>query len=107
VGSSQSVSFPIVVLNTIASAAIDEMTDALEAALAEGVDFESALAKVLKDTLKAASSIIFNGDEYSDDWQKQAKKRGLLNLKTTMESIPYLSSKKNIELFEKYHVLSE
>ncbi|HAC14897.1 MAG TPA: glutamine synthetase type III [Bacteroidetes bacterium] len=107
VGSSQSVSFPIVVLNTIASAAIDEMTDALEAALAEGVDFESALAKVLKDTLKAASSIIFNGDGYSDDWQKQAKKRGLLNLKTTMESIPYLSSKKNIELFEKYHVLSE
>jgi glutamine synthetase len=107
VGSSQSVSFPIVVLNTIAAAAIDEMTDALEAALNEGVDFEAALAKVLKDTLKAASSVIFNGDGYSDDWQKQAKKRGLLNLKTTMESLPYLSSKKNIDLFEKYHVLSE
>lgn len=107
VGSSQSVSFPIVVLNTIAAAAIDEMTDELEAALNEGVDFEAALAKVLKDTLKAASSVIFNGDGYSDDWQKQAKKRGLLNLKTTMESLPYLSSKKNIDLFEKYHVLSE
>jgi glutamine synthetase len=107
VGSSQSVSLPIVVLNTIVAAAIDEMTTSLEAEIKSGADFETALSKVLSDTLKATSKVIFNGDGYSDDWQKEAKKRGLLNLKTTMDSIPHFSAKKNIELFEKYNVLSE
>lgn len=107
VGSSQSVSFPIVVLNTIVADAIDTMTTYLEGEIASGVDFETALAKVLKDTLKATSKIIFNGDGYSDDWQKEAKKRGLFNLKTTMDALPYLSSEKNVKLFEKYQVLSE
>jgi glutamine synthetase len=107
VGSSQSVSFPIVVLNTIAANAIDEMTTLLEGEIASGVDFETALAKVLKDTLKSTSKIIFNGDGYSDDWQNEAKKRGLLNLKTTMDALPYLSSEKNVKLFEHYQILSE
>jgi glutamine synthetase len=107
VGSSQSVSFPIVVLNTIVANAIDIMTTALEGEITSGSDFETALAKVLKDTLKATSKIIFNGDGYSDDWQKEAKKRGLYNLKTTMDAIPYLSSEKNLKLFEHYQILSE
>lgn len=106
VGSSQSVSFPIVVLNTIVADAIDAMSDALEHELKGGLDIEAALAKVLKDTLKATSKIIFNGDGYSDDWQKEAKKRGLLNLKTTMDALPYLSSEKNVRLFGKYNILS-
>lgn len=107
VGSSQSVSFPIVVLNTIVANAIDVMTTSLEGEIASGVDFETALAKVLKDTLKSTSKIIFNGDGYSDNWQKEAKKRGLLNLKTTMDALPYLSSEKNVKLFEHYQILSE
>jgi glutamine synthetase len=107
VGSSQSVSFPIVVLNAIVAKAIDEMVTVLEGELNAGVDLETALAKILKDTLKATSKVIFNGDGYSDDWQKEAKKRGLLNLKTTMDALPYLVSEKNVKLFEKYHILTE
>lgn len=107
VGSSQSVSFPIVVLNTIVANAIDVMTTSLEGEIASGIDFETALAKVLKDTLKSTSKIIFNGDGYSDNWQKEAKKRGLFNLKTTMDALPYLSSEKNVKLFEHYQILSE
>jgi glutamine synthetase len=106
VGSSQSVSFPIVVLNTIVAEALDTMTTALEGELESGVDFEMALAKVIKQSLKATSKIIFNGDGYSEDWQIEAKKRGLLNLKSTFDSLPYLGSEKNIKLFEKYNVLN-
>jgi glutamine synthetase len=107
VGSSQSVSFPITVLNCIVASALEAMTDSLEALITGGMDFESALAKTLKDTLKASSKIIFNGDGYSEEWQLEAAKRGLLNLKTTMDAIPYLTSDKVVKLFEKYHVLSE
>jgi glutamine synthetase len=107
VGSSQSVSFPIVVLNTIVASAVEEMTSALESEVSNGSDFETALSKVLHSTLKHTGKVIFNGDGYSDDWQKEAKKRGLLNLKTTMDAIDHLNAKKNVELFEKYNVLSE
>lgn len=107
VGSSQSVSFPIVVLNTIVANAVEEMTNSLEAEIANGSDFETALSKVLHTTLKNTGKVIFNGDGYSDDWQKEAKKRGLLNLKTTMDAIGHLNAKKNVELFEKFNVLSE
>lgn len=107
VGSSQSVSFPIVVLNTIVANAVEEMANSLEEEVANGSDFETALSKVLHNTLKSTGKIIFNGDGYSDGWQKEAKKRGLLNLKTTMDAIEHLNAKKNIELFEKYNVLSE
>jgi glutamine synthetase len=61
---------------------------------------------VLQSTLKETYKIVFNGDGYSDDWQKEAAKRGLLNLKTTMDAIPYLVSKKNLSLFERFKVLS-
>jgi len=107
VGSSQSVSLPIVVLNTIVASAVEEMTNELESEVTNGSDFETALSKVLHNTLKTTGKVIFNGDGYSDAWQKDAKKRGLLNLKTTMDSIEHLSAKKNVDLFEKYNVLSE
>ncbi len=107
VGSNQSVSFPIVVLNAIVSAALDDLTTLLEGELEGGADFETALGTVISKSLKATSKIIFNGDGYSDDWQKEAAKRGLFNLKTTMDALPYLTSEKNVKLFEKYHILSE
>jgi len=107
VGSSQSVSFPIVVLNTIVAEALDIMTTALENELEKGTEFEAALAKVIKSTLKESSKIIFNGDGYSDDWQKEAAKRGLLNLKSTYEALPQLGTDKNLKLFSKYEVLND
>lgn len=107
VGSAQSVSFPVTVLNTIMADALDEMNDQLESALASGQDIESALAAILKSTMKDCDKIIFNGDGYSDDWQKEAKKRGLLNLRSTMDALPLLNSGKNVELFETYKVLTK
>ncbi|MDZ7807107.1 MAG: glutamine synthetase III [Gracilimonas sp.] len=105
-GSNQSPSFPIVVLNTIVAEAIEDMTEDLKKASKKS-SIEKALAKVLSDRLKECMPVIFNGDGYSDDWQKEAKKRGLLNLKTTPEALPYLSSKENIKLFKKYKVLND
>ncbi len=106
VGSSQSISFPITVLNTIVAEAIDELCTKLEGSVDKD-GLEESLGKVLRDSLSETKSVIFNGDGYSDDWQVEAKKRGLLNLKTTADALPTLTDKKNIELFEKYSVLSE
>lgn len=105
-GSSQSPSFPMVVLNTIVAEAIDDMTDELKEELETGT-IEKALAKVLRSRLKECKPIVFNGDGYSDEWQEEAAKRGLLNLKTTPDALPALNSNKNVDLFKKYRVLSK
>jgi glutamine synthetase len=105
-GSNQSPSFPIVVLNTIVAEAIEDMTEDLKKASKKS-SIEKALGKVLSDRLKECKSVIFNGDGYSDEWQEEAKKRGLLNLKTTPDALPYLSNKENIKLFKKYKVLND
>ena len=106
VGSSQSVSFPIVVLNTIVAEAIDDLCDSLEKKMKKK-DLESSLQEVLVESLKETHKIVFNGDGYSDDWQKEAKKRGLLNLRSTADALPLLTSDTNVKLFEKYKVLNE
>lgn len=107
VGSSQSISFPIVVLNTIVAEAIDEMCSKLEAGKDREESFEKALGEVLSETLSASGDIVFNGDGYSTEWQKEAEKRGLLNLRTTMDALPLFTHEKNVKLFEKHKVLNE
>ncbi len=107
VGSEQTVSFPMTVLNTAAASAIDELTTALEAEMGKGADLELALEVVLKNTFSEIDKILFHGDGYSEDWQLEAKERGLLNLKTTMDALPYITETRSVKLFEKYHVLSE
>src|SRR6056297_180932 len=105
VGSSQSVSFPTVVLNTIVTEAIDNLCTELESQL-ENDDLEESLRVVLRKSFEDSEKIIFNGDGYSDDWQKEAEKRGLLNLKSTADALPHLTKEKNINLFEKYNVMT-
>jgi glutamine synthetase len=105
-GSSQSVSFPATVLNTIVAEAIDEMVTDLEARMADGADLGQALQGLLSDEAKSFKPIIFNGDGYSDEWVEEAERRGLLNLRTTMDALPSLVNDKNVELFQKYEVLS-
>jgi glutamine synthetase len=105
-GSSQSVSFPATVLNTIVAESIDEMCTALEAEVAGGKDFEAALQGVIAGEIRRVKHIIFNGDGYSDEWQREAERRGLLNLRTTLDALEMLGSEKNAALFEKYGVLS-
>lgn len=107
VGSSQSISFPIVVLNTIVADAIDELCSQLEQQVEKNESLETALGEVLRDTLGECHDIIFNGDGYSDAWLKEAEERGLLNLPTTVDALPLLTDDKNIDLFKKHKVLNE
>lgn len=106
VGSSQSVSFPITVLNTIVAESIDAMSSAIEARMKKRQTFEAALKEVLKETYKQHERIVFNGDGYADAWQKEAKKRGLMNLRTAVDAFEQLMDKKNVQLFSTYNVLS-
>ncbi|MEA5093703.1 Glutamine synthetase [bioreactor metagenome] len=102
VGSKLSIAGPNMVLNTIVADELSRFADILEKA----DDFTAELNKLLKDTIKNHKRIIFNGNNYTDEWVVEAEKRGLLNLKSTPESIPYFSSEKSVTLFEKFNVLS-
>ncbi len=107
VGASQSISFPNTVLNTIVAAAIDELTGAVEANLKAKMPFEQALHAVLKGVIGKHKRIIFNGDGYTEEWQQEAERRGLFNLRNTLDAVERLHEPKNMKLFEKYHVLNE
>jgi len=105
-GSSQSVSFPATVLNTIMAESLDELCTALDAELAGGAGFEDALARLIATEIRRVKRIVFNGDGYSDDWHQEAERRGLLNLRTTLDALETLHDPKNAAMFEKYGVLT-
>lgn len=102
-GSSMSISGPNVIINTIVADVFQEFSEKLENAK----DFTSALNELIKETLNKHKRIIFNGDGYSAEWVEEAKKRQLLNLKTTTEALPYFLKKENIELFAKHGIYCE
>ena len=106
-GSSMSLAFPNTVLNTIAAESIDELSDSLEKKLKSGTKLADAVGEVVAETYKANKAVCFSGDNYSDEWHKEAKKRGLKNLRTTPDALPEVTSKSTVEAFEKYGVLSE
>lgn len=105
-GASQSISFPATVLNTIVAEAIDEMITDLESRVSGGVAIGEALRALLAAEVPRFKRIIFNGDGYSDEWVEEAERRGLLNLRSTLDALPSLVESKNAELFGKYNVLS-
>ena len=105
-GASQSISFPATILNTIVADAIDEMCTELEAELAKGTAFDDGLRTLLAAETKEFKHVIFNGDNYSPDWVEEAERRGLLNLRTTMDALPAIVAEKNAALFEKHGVLT-
>ena len=74
--------------------------------MAEGQEFSAAVARVIKDTLTEHKRIIYNGNGYSQEWMAEAARRGLSNLRTTVESCEVLTSEKSIELFTRFGVLS-
>ena len=102
-GSSISVSGPNFMLNTAVAEALCQFADRLEGA----DDFNSALDELLKETVNKHGRIIFNGNNYSDEWVKEAERRGLLNLRSTPDALPYFVHDKNIALFEKHGILSK
>jgi glutamine synthetase len=105
-GASQSISFPATVLNTIVAEAVDELTTKLEARIEAGDDLNEGLRSVLAEVVPGIRRIIFNGDGYSAAWHEEAERRGLLNLPSTLDALPFLVKEKNAQLFEKYRVLS-
>ncbi|NTY01847.1 glutamine synthetase III [Deinococcus sp. JMULE3] len=107
-GSSQSISFPITVLNTIVADAVSALAEDLKAKLDAGTDLDAAVAEIVKATYSAHKRIVFNGDGYSDEWHQEAEHgRKLLNLRTTLDAVHHLTDAKNGALFEKFKVLSE
>ena len=107
VGSSQSVSGPLVALNTMLADSLTAIGDLLEGELAKGTKLNDAVVSVIKEVMQKHSAVIFGGDGYSAEWHKMAvKERGLANLPTSAEALPVLKEKYIEELFEKTGVLS-
>ena len=114
-GSSQSPSLPNTVLNTIVAEAIDELAAELETAVKdapseEGPARDAALADALRPILQRSYAlnkrIVFDGDNYDEEWHAEAERRGLLNLRATPDALPYLVSDETVTLFESHNVLS-
>jgi glutamine synthetase len=106
-GSSQSIAGPMVAINTIMADSLDAIATAIEALLADGTEFNTAVQKVLEGIITDHGSVVFNGDGYSDDWQFEAEARGLKNLRTTVDALPELDSPEVRELFGRHGVLNE
>ena len=102
-GSSQSIASPNVVLNTIMAQELEEFADILE----QSNDFQVDLQNLLHDTFKAHQRIIFNGNGYGEDWVQEAQRRGLSNLRDTVDCMPAYIDPKNIRLFAGHNILSE
>ncbi len=106
-GSSQSLSFPNTVLNTIVAEAIDDLAEELENSLESGTELEEALRPILQRAYADNKQIVFGGDNYSEEWHAEAEKRGLLNLRATPDALPYLVADDTESLFSNYGVLSQ
>jgi glutamine synthetase len=105
VGSSQSISFPAAVLNTIVAESLDYLAEKIKAKDAKNIN--QAVFEVLKSEIKEIKPILFNGDNYTKEWEAEAGKRGLPNHKTTPTALKALITDKAFNLFEKYQVLSK
>jgi glutamine synthetase len=108
VGSNQSIAGPLVAMNTIVAESLDWCATQLEKATGgDASKLNAAVQKLLTEIITEANPIVFNGDGYSDAWHQEAAKRGLLNLKSSVDALPQLETKEIKELFSKYSVLSE
>ena len=102
-GSSLSIAGPNFTLNTIVADVLQDFADELE----QAEDFDSAVNDLIKRTVTEHQKVIFNGDGYSDDWVTEAEKRGLPNVKSMVEAIPYLVTDKTVKVFERQNVLTK
>lgn len=111
-GASQSPSFANTVLNTIVAESIDALREDVQAELAKSTGrskarIDEAVSAVVAATYKRHGRVVFGGDGYSDKWHKEAKKRGLLNLATTVDALPQIIEKTTVATFSNYGVLNE
>jgi len=105
-GSLQTVAAPMVTINTIMADSLDYLATKLESAVASGTDFDEAVQSLLTEIITEHGAVVFNGDGYSDAWPIEAEKRGLKNLKTTLDALPELITDEALALFEKYGVFN-
>lgn len=102
-GSTLSIAGPNLILNTIVADALAEFAEALEASK----DFQTDLANLIRTTIKEHKRILFDGNNYSEEWAQEAESRGLLQLRTTVDALPYFIQEKNKALFQSYGVFGE
>ncbi|WRS27703.1 glutamine synthetase III [Oscillospiraceae bacterium MB08-C2-2] len=102
-GSAFSISGPNVILNTIVAESLSQFADQLE----NSQQFEADAMALVKETVQKHKRIIFNGNNYAQEWVEEAEKRGLLNLKTTVDALPHFISEKNLDLFTRHGVFTE
>lgn len=101
-GSNQSIAGPNITLNTIVADVLADYADVLEKA----DDFEAALEALLQKSVNDNKKIVFNGNNYSEEWVEEAARRGLPNLKTTPEALAEFTSEKNVALFSRHHIFT-
>ncbi len=107
VSSNQSIGYPNIVLNLAVTESIDYIATELEKAVKGGKTLNVAVAELLPKVIKENKQVIFNGNGYSKEWEKEAGKRGLLNLKNTVDALPQLVTEDAIKLFETYKILNQ
>jgi len=106
-GSSINISTPITVINTIVSDSMQIICDRIEAEKKDGSEFNEAVLKTLSGIVKESRAILFEGNNYSDEWVKEAEKRGLPNIASSVESMKAFITKKAIDMFERHNVFSK
>jgi glutamine synthetase len=107
VSSGQNIAWPNVALNAAMADALDSIATELEKATAKGEDLKAAVGKLLTRIIKEHKRIVFNGNNYAPAWEKEAKKRGLLNLRNTVDALPELVSRDVVKLLDRFKILSE
>ena len=107
VGASANIAGPNTILNTIVAESLDFIATNLEKAVAGGKNLNTAIQELLPGIIKEHKKIIYNGDNYTEEWHKEAEKRGLPNLKNTVDALPAVIKKENVDLLSKYKVYSE
>src|SRR5712675_545066 len=106
VSSGQSIAYPNIALNMAVTESLDYMATELEKAIKGGKSLEKAVAELLPKVIKENKRIIFNGNNYAPEWEKEAGKRGLLNQKNTVDALPNIIDKDVVDAFEKFKVLN-
>jgi glutamine synthetase len=107
VSANQSIAFPNIALNVAAAEALDYVATELEKGIRDGKKLQASVKTLLTKMIKENKRIIFNGNNYSEEWQRDAAKRGLLNLRTSVDAFPELVKPDVVKAFEKYGVLNE
>ncbi len=106
VGSSDNIACPNVLLNTIVCEELSQFTEILEPFKGKE-NFDAEVRKLLKTVIKEHRRIIFNGDGYSDEWVKEAERRGLPNYASTVDCMPHYMDEKNVRIFRKFEIYNQ